>query len=377
MVAYTPKVEQIYGAAGAEALIIQAVAETNQAYANSGINPRLNLVHSVRTNYTESGDINTDLSRLRATNDGYMDELHTLRDSYGADLVTLIADVPAYCGLAYRMTSLSASFASSAFSVVHRTCATGYYSFAHELGHNQGAHHDPDNGSGAIYSYAYGYRDPLKKFRTVMAFNCSGGCTRVDHFSNPNVLYNGTPTGDATYSDNARTLNNTAATVASFRAQVQQQPPQAPYGLEAVAASDSEIQLSWVDASADETGFYLERSGTNQNFAQIASLPANTTSYLDDNLQADTLYYYRTRSFNSAGSSSYSDTAIIATDPAPEPIPSAPSGLNATAAGTDSISLTWTDNSNNESGFTLQRSLDGGASWVDHSYYRGQPHRLL
>ena len=88
MVAYTPKVEQIYGAAGAEALIIQAVAETNQAYANSGINPRLNLVHSVRTNYTESGDINTDLSRLRATSDGYMDELHTLRDSYGADLVS-------------------------------------------------------------------------------------------------------------------------------------------------------------------------------------------------------------------------------------------------------------------------------------------------
>ena len=69
MVAYTPKIEQIYGTAGAEALIIQAVAETNQAYANSGINPRLNLVHSVRTNYTESGDINTDLSRLRATND--------------------------------------------------------------------------------------------------------------------------------------------------------------------------------------------------------------------------------------------------------------------------------------------------------------------
>ena len=115
----------------------------------------------------------------------------------------------------------------------------------------------------------------------------------------------------------------------------------------------------------DETGFYLERSGTNQNFVQIASLPANTTSYLDDNLQADTLYYYRTRSFNSAGSSSYSDTAIIATDPAPEPIPSAPSGLNATAAGTDSISLTWTDNSNNESGFTLQRSPNGSSGWAN------------
>jgi len=364
MVVYTPKVEQIYGTAGAEALIIQAVAETNQAYANSGINPRLNLVHSARTNYTESGDISTDLSRLRATADGYMDELHTMRDNYGADLVTLIGDALNYCGFAYRMTNLSASFASSAFSVVHRSCATGHYSFAHELGHNQGAHHDPDNGSGAIYTYAHGYRDPLNKFRTVMAFNCSSNCTRVGHFSNPDILYNGTPTGDAVYSNNARTLNNTAATVAGFRAQAQQQPPQAPYGLDAAATSASEIQLSWVDASANETGFYLERSGANQNFSQIASLPANTTSYLDGNLQADTLYYYRTRAFNSAGSSSYSDTAITATDPAPERIPNAPSSLNGVAAGTDSISLTWIDNSDNESGFTLERSLNGSSGWA-------------
>ncbi len=87
--------------------------------------------------------MSTDLSRLRATNDGYMDELHSLRDSYGADLVSLIENEPAYCGYAYRMTSLSTSFASSAFSVVHHSCATGYYSFAHEIGHNQGAHHDP------------------------------------------------------------------------------------------------------------------------------------------------------------------------------------------------------------------------------------------
>jgi hypothetical protein len=322
-------------------------------------------VYSVKTNYTESGDISQDLGRLRATDDNYMDELHVLRDRHGADLVTLLSNVSGYCGLAYRMSSLSAGFASSAFSVVRHSCATGYYSFAHELGHNQGAHHDPDNASESIYDYAYGYQDPLKKFRTVMAIKCSGGCPRVDHFSNPNVLYNGSPTGDATYSDNARTLNKTAATVASFRAQVQQQPPEAPYGLEAAATSASQIQLSWIDGSGDEAGFYLERSGTDQNFAQIASLPANTSSYLDDSLQANTLYYYRVRSFNSAGSSSYSETAIIATDPEPESIPNAPSGLNATAMGTDSISLNWTDNSDNESGFMVQRSLDGGASWVD------------
>ena len=173
LVAYTPRVVAKYGASGAEALVVQAVAEANQVYANSGVDARLNLVQAVLTNYTESGDMTADLSRLRSSNDGYMDELHSLRDTYGADLVSLIEHEPAYCGYAYRMSSLSVGFASSAFSVVHHSCATGYYSFAHELGHNQGAHHDPDNASGAIYSYAYGYQAVAKglpNFPTLTSF---------------------------------------------------------------------------------------------------------------------------------------------------------------------------------------------------------------
>ena len=57
LVAYTPEVQSRYGASGAEALVVQAVAEANQAYANSGMTPRLNLVHTTLTNYTESGDM--------------------------------------------------------------------------------------------------------------------------------------------------------------------------------------------------------------------------------------------------------------------------------------------------------------------------------
>ena len=319
LVAYTPRIASIYGTAGAEALVIQAVAEANQAYANSGITARLNLVQAVLTNYVESGDMSTDLSRLRGNGDGYMDELHSLRDSTGADLVSLIEDEPAYCGLAYRMTSLSTGFASSAFSVVHRSCATGYYSFAHELGHNQGAHHDPANASGAIYNYAYGYQEPLNSFRTVMAYNCSGGCTRVSQFSNPNVLYNGKPTGASGNNDNALALNNTAATVASFRTGGSQTPtapavpPTAPGSLDAAAAGYSAMTVNWSDNSADESGFKVERSSDGVNFTQIASLPANSSSYRDDNLAPDTLYSYRARSWNSIGNSGYSNIATAAT----------------------------------------------------------------
>ena len=42
--------------------------------------------------------------------------------------------------------------------------------------------------------------------------------------------------------------------------------------------------------------------------------------------------------------------------------PSAPSGLEATDSSHDQIDLTWTDNANNEDGYTVERSLDGN-SW--------------
>ena len=62
------------------------------------------------------------------------------------------------------------SVAANAFSVVDRTCATGYYSFGHEMGHNMGlnhAHGDP-TGTGA-YPYSYGHKWP--GYRSVMAYS--------------------------------------------------------------------------------------------------------------------------------------------------------------------------------------------------------------
>jgi len=123
------------------------------------------------------------------------------------------------------MTSVSASFAPNGFSVVARSCATGYYSFGHEMGHNMGARHDTYVDSGTTpYTYAHGYTRPaaMSPWRTVMAYNnactaASTSCTRIQYWSNPAVSYGGTPMGDAS-SDNHQTLNNTAYTVANFRA---------------------------------------------------------------------------------------------------------------------------------------------------------------
>ena len=211
-------------------LIHLAVAETNQGYANSNVIQRLRLVHAYEVNYAEGigkDGFENALSDVAGASDLYMNEIHALRDKYGADLVSLWIDNDYACGLGYLMTSTAGDFSSNAFTVCHYTCATGYYSFAHEMGHNQGCHHDRANAVGnGVYSYSYGFQqvaaDPL--FRTIMAYNCVSGCTRVNYWSNPSVSYTGYPTGivstDPEAADNHLSLNNTRAIAANWRQSV-------------------------------------------------------------------------------------------------------------------------------------------------------------
>ena len=226
MVAYTPQALAAEGSVAAmNARIALAVAETNTAYANVGVTPRLRLAYAYKTNYSETGNMSTDLSRLRSTTDGYMDEVHTLRNTYAADMVTLfVKNGGGYCGLA----SAIMANAANAFQVTDLDCATGYYSFGHEFGHLQGLRHDMyvDN-TQTPYYYGHGYTNPPKRWRTVMAYNnaCSDygtSCTRLQYFSNPTKSYIGSALGDY-YSENYRVLNKTAYTVANFRLSNQSQ----------------------------------------------------------------------------------------------------------------------------------------------------------
>lgn len=211
LVAYTAQAETEAG--NIQALIQLAIDESNLIYGKSGVQPRLRLVHSYRTSYTQHSDMGTDLGRLRDTGDGHIDEIHARRDQHRADLVTLLIGRSNYCGIAY----LNASEAN-AFSVVAQNCATGYYSFAHELGHNQGAHHDPAAGTNTAFPYGHGLCHDAGDWRTVMSYNSGGACpNRQQHFSNPSVNFMGAPTGDAAQRHNARVLNETAFRVANFR----------------------------------------------------------------------------------------------------------------------------------------------------------------
>ena len=220
LVLWTPAARNAVGGtqAAIESLVQSAVANANLAYTNSGVNAQLRLVHAEEVAYAETTSaINTDIAYLQTAGDGRLDVAQSLRDQYGADVVTLLGSgyaATGACGSGYLMSTPSSSFAGWAYNVVDQSCAAGYLSYAHEVGHNEGLLHDPANATGTpSYAYAYGYQDPGGAFRTVMSY---GSALRVPYFSSPNRLYNGVPMGTSSQ-NNSAALALTAPIVAQFR----------------------------------------------------------------------------------------------------------------------------------------------------------------
>jgi hypothetical protein len=213
LVAYTPQAASHYTDIVKD-LIDVAVEEVNQSFRNSGIdNVRVRLVHAYQTDYKESGSHFEHVFRFADKGDGYMDEVHGLRDQYKADIAALIVHDPNGCGLSAAV----APAADRAFTVVHHECAAVSYSLAHEIGHLIGARHnialDDDK---QPYPFGHGFVSG-KDWRTMMSYEeTCDGCPRIPIWSNPAVKVKGVPAGDD-MSDNARVIREGAARVAGFR----------------------------------------------------------------------------------------------------------------------------------------------------------------
>jgi hypothetical protein len=83
--------------------------------------------------------------------------------------------------------------------------------------------------------------------------------------------------------------------------------PDAPTSLWA-SPTKSKVTLNWTDGVANETSFVIERSlSATSGFAQLVSVPANATSFVDGAVSRKTTYYYRVRAANANGTSSFSN----------------------------------------------------------------------
>ena len=244
LVVYTPALlTRQGGLAGMRALIDLMIQSANQAFEDSGINPRLVLAHSALLDYVAETS-STDVHRLRRNDDGYMDEVHALRNEYAADLVHLLTESntgPA--GSAVRILGESLTYAEDkAFAV---TATAHEETFTHEIGHNFGLKHDrysAPNVDDAIYPYAFGYTNNkafepdasfASRWRTIMAYadrcgNAGFGCGRLFRFSNPDQTHLGdrlgVPADDPTTgpdgpADARLTINNSTRWVGSFRSE--------------------------------------------------------------------------------------------------------------------------------------------------------------
>ena len=213
IVAYTRKAAGNYGDIRRE-LIDLAIEEANHSFRMSNLgNIRLRLVHAYQTGYVEEGEHFQHLWRFADRGDGYMDEIHGLRDKHRADVAVLIVDDPAGCGLSTRVYA----DAEEAFAVVHHECAAAAYSLAHEIGHIIGARHELALDKNMTpFPYGHGFVNG-SKWRDIMSYKVScGGCPRLPVWSSPNVLVKGEAAG-TTDLDNARVISEQGARVAAFR----------------------------------------------------------------------------------------------------------------------------------------------------------------
>jgi hypothetical protein len=214
LVAYTKKTASNYADVKRE-LVDLAIEEGNESFRMSNLgNIKLRLVHAYQTDYVEDNAEHFDhLYRMVDKGDGYMEEVHGLRDKYHADVVVLIVDDPSGCGLATRVFA----DANDAFAVVHHECAATSYSLAHEIGHLIGARHDTSIDKNMTpFAYGHGFVNGTK-WRDIMSYKAScGGCPRLPVWSSPKLLIRGEPAGTPDL-DNARVIFEQAARVAAFR----------------------------------------------------------------------------------------------------------------------------------------------------------------
>ncbi|MFN0137221.1 MAG: right-handed parallel beta-helix repeat-containing protein [Phycisphaerae bacterium] len=218
---YTPAARDAAGGIAALQSRVQNGLDTATfAIANSGIDATtMRMAAFVEVAYDEVAPAWGDhLPRITNPSDGFIDNAHTLRDQYAADLVALFIDDTRFTGgQAYYATF----WPQSAFSVNNwRSVGGGSLTLAHELGHNFGCAHDRPNADNGVFYYGFGhhFNPGGGELGTIMSYVGSA----IPFYSNPHLTHiSGQPLGVAfgqpLPTANALVISRSRYALANFR----------------------------------------------------------------------------------------------------------------------------------------------------------------
>lgn len=130
------------------------------------------------------------------------------------------------------------------------------------------------------------------------------------------------------------------------------------------------VSLSWSDNAAVETAYIIERKSASSAismFSKIATLPANSKSYVDTTAVSNSSYVYRVKAAAKILESPYSNEVSIKTlalrrSSLTSSSPQAPAGLTAALSG-NYAALSWSYGSSTITGFKIERK-EGSGSFV-------------
>jgi hypothetical protein len=146
------------------------------------------------------------------------------------------------------------------------------------------------------------------------------------------------------------------ASARTFPDTIHNEIPNAPSNLVAVAVSPTRIRLHWNDNSNNESGFKIFRGILDSAiiWSLIATVVPNTTTYYDEGLTPNTIYYYRLYAYNSYGNSPFSNTssARTSTDTGSISPPNGATGVSLTPL------LTWGGVFDALTSYTLEMATD-------------------
>jgi len=250
MVVYTPAARDWahLNEGGIENSIALAMELARLSSDNSELGISFRLVHSRLVPYTEGDSAITDLRRLTArpdfnpfeepdngaTIEGFMDEVHDWRNAYGADLVAFFPRRYDSGGMAWQLQDRSGR-PRFGFSLTRVQQASWTYTHIHELGHNMGAHHHkeqsespgptewndwPGNNWSAGWRWTGadgGHYVSVMAYQSGDMYDDGIDHLRKPYFSNPEVLHQEVPTGDAVDGDNARSMREIKHVISNYR----------------------------------------------------------------------------------------------------------------------------------------------------------------